>query len=106
MPERDLVCFRFPRSCQALANSGCTREGAGMSNPLVLCCALSPFCQCTKVFPPAILLQSDGPDRHQQLLEQWQFECNCQEKSAQAGCGRMQCCLLPSGTGSSEPTGQ
>lgn len=44
------------------------------------------FCSffCQNVFPPAIL-QADSPDRHQQLLEQWQFECNCQEKSGQAG---------------------
>ena len=41
------------------------------------------FCSffCQNIFPPAIL-QADSPDRHQQLLEQWQFECNCGKRAA------------------------
>ena len=31
---------------------------------------------------PSHLSKENGPDRHQQLLEQWRFQCNCEEKMA------------------------
>ncbi len=31
---------------------------------------------------PSHLSKEHGPDRHQQLLEQWRFQCNCEEKMA------------------------